>query len=215
MSRRSIRFRGVIKNGAAIEFFGTMIPSLLLFKRDPHAWWKRWRARQGRNRQPLPSLDRLLNRPDDTGRVGETHIFIFKWQSDVFDLDAFHDSHDFLLDLERVLRAQGRRYRLYTSLSPKTNLPELAAAAGLGDLSPFGLLIHRRFGPRMLIVGVEVEGGLPIHQPEHNGVGCTDCGLCLRLCPQAPEASGEVDLRKCEGCGRCITCCPVGKSAAT
>ncbi|MZP28600.1 hypothetical protein GTO91_02555 [Heliobacterium undosum] len=214
MSRRNVRFQGVIKNGAAIEFFGTIIPSLLLFKRDPRAWWQRRQSRRNRNRQPLPLLEDLLKRPNDAGRAGDTYIFIFKWKGDEFDLDAFHDSHDFLLDLERVLRAQGRRFRIFTTLSPKINLPELAETAGLGNLSPFGLLVHPRFGPRMLITGVEVEGGLPlpgqVEQPA--SMGCNDCGLCLSLCPQAPLERGEVDLRKCEGCSRCIKCCPIGKS---
>ncbi|MTV48824.1 hypothetical protein GJ688_07495 [Heliobacillus mobilis] len=209
MSRRNIRFCGVIRSGTAIEIFGNMIPSLLMLKRDPRAWWRRLKEK-GRQK-PLPTMEELIQRPDDVGRIGSTYLFIHRWKGDEFDLDAFQRSQDFLADLERLLQAQGRSFRIFTPLSPKTNLPELAEKAQLGNLSPFGLLIHWRFGPRLLITGAEIEGELPVPRKEQTErIGCTDCELCLKICPQEPLRTGEVDLMKCEGCSRCIKCCPIG-----
>jgi len=41
---------------------------------------------------------------------------------------------------------------------------------------------------------------------------CTDCGICLKDCPEdaISMAPLEINLNKCSGCGKCITSCPRG-----
>jgi len=97
------------------------------------------------------------------------------------------------------------------ALSPDVNLPRLAADAGLGNLSPFGLLVHPRFGPRLIINAMRTDwpwtpaarGDLPLS-------GCTDCMKCIESCPQDPVRTGTVELARCQRCTLCISVCPVG-----
>jgi dihydroorotate dehydrogenase (fumarate) len=43
---------------------------------------------------------------------------------------------------------------------------------------------------------------------------CTDCGLCVRICPYSARTSPEeVDLSRCRFCGLCASACPMGALA--
>jgi epoxyqueuosine reductase QueG len=95
-------------------------------------------------------------------------------------------------------------------LSPDVNLPKLATAAGLGNLSPFGLLVHRKFGPRLILTALKTDYPLNF-QPRWDNGGCNDCQSCLKICPQEPLDGGVVDLGQCQSCAKCLEVCPTGK----
>jgi Pyruvate/2-oxoacid:ferredoxin oxidoreductase delta subunit len=116
----------------------------------------------------------------------------------------------FLEQMTRLLRRAGYRAEPLDPLSPRLNLPRLAVEAGLGNLSPYGLLVHPVFGPRLILSGVRTDYA-PDLRPRFQGEACFDCMACLTLCPQQPQLSGVVDLGQCQTCAKCFVVCPVGK----
>ena len=110
----------------------------------------------------------------------------------------------------RLVRREGYRAEPLDPLSPRVNLPQLAARAGLGTLSPYGLLVHPAYGPRLILTGLRTDHPLSPSSRWPEG-GCTDCNICLRQCPQEPLVRCEIALRACQSCGICLAECPVGK----
>jgi epoxyqueuosine reductase len=203
-----IRFIPASTDPRKIRFFGTLMPALLLLIKAPHKaiyyFFKRFLM-------PRSSVeDYIRKEADDSARIDDTMIFIHRWRSEDFDPVAFAKAHVFLSQLTRLMRKSGYNATPLDPLSPDTNLPKLAAKAGLGNLSPFGLLVHPEFGPRVIISGI--HAGYPLdNSPRRNGKGCIDCRLCLKKCPQEPLKDGSIDLGSCHSCARCISVCPVGK----
>jgi epoxyqueuosine reductase len=116
----------------------------------------------------------------------------------------------FLAQATRLARRPGYPATPLDPLSPDVNLPRLAQAAGLGNLSPYGLLVHPAFGPRLIVTGLRTDFPLVV-RPRWGGDGCSDCVACLRLCPQSPLAGGVVKLADCQSCAKCLVVCPTGK----
>jgi hypothetical protein len=196
-------------NETLLRFFGTLMPALLLLKQAPGQLWSLWRTNQ------LPPegtiSDFIQAEVDDVGSMGNTLVFVHRWQSsDRFDAVAFARAKVFLHQLTRWLQAEGYQATPLDPLSPHINLPALAAQAGLGNLSPYGLLVHPRFGPRVILTGVTTDYALDL-APREQGQGCTDCMACVRQCPQKPIKTGFVHMSQCKSCTRCLTICPVGK----
>jgi dissimilatory sulfite reductase (desulfoviridin) alpha/beta subunit len=51
-----------------------------------------------------------------------------------------------------------------------------------------------------------VKGGTV---PEWNRQACTDCGLCIAVCPvQAVKPDHSLDSSQCRHCGKCVKSCP-------
>ncbi|MEI6314459.1 MAG: 4Fe-4S binding protein [Syntrophus sp. (in: bacteria)] len=77
------------------------------------------------------------------------------------------------------------------------SLRHAAVAAGLGVFGRHNLVIHPRFGTRILFTALLTELALPSDPPvteEH----CNDCGLCVENCPaKALEVEGQTDAMKC------------------
>jgi epoxyqueuosine reductase QueG len=80
----------------------------------------------------------------------------------------------------------------------------------LGNLSPFGLLVHPIFGPRLILTVLQTDYPIRL-SPRWVGDGCEDCMACVKLCPQNPLQSGVVDLGQCQSCTKCLVVCPTGK----
>jgi epoxyqueuosine reductase len=74
-----------------------------------------------------------------------------------FDPVAFARARVFLTRVTRMVLREGYRAEALDPLSPSINMPALAASAGLGNLSPFGLLVHPRFGPRLIISALKTD----------------------------------------------------------
>jgi epoxyqueuosine reductase QueG len=137
-------------------------------------------------------------------------IFVHKWDLLTFDPFTFARARTFLSRLTRLLRRDGYSADPLTPLSPDLNLPKFAARAGLGNLSPYGLLVHPKYGPRVILSGVKTDYPY-LPEPRWGLPGCNDCMACVKLCPQKPLESGIVNLGECQSCAKCLVVCPTGK----
>ncbi len=208
MPPRPLKFIPLSEDAEKIRFFGTLMPNLLLLKRSPGRWVAEWFKRRFTPRMEVEAFVRA--EADDFASLGDTWLFVHRWHILKFDPLAFARAHTFLARLERLLRRQGYWAEPLDPLSPEINLPRLAAEAGLGNLSPYGLLVHPVFGPRLILSGMRTNYPLAL-RPRWGGAGCNDCDACLKLCPQRPLESGVVDLGRCQTCALCFTVCPTGK----
>lgn len=208
-SRSQIEFVPLSTDEDKIRFFGTLMPALLLLKASPVRFLQ---AQAARSLTPRTNVaDLIASGADDAARVNDEIVFVHRWQSDTFDPFAFARAKTFLARITRLVRRAGYLAEPLDPLSPDVNLPKLAARAGLGDLSPFGLLVHPAYGPRLILTGLRTDYPLAVVS-RWEEPGCTDCMACLELCPQEPIDTGVVELGKCQSCVRCLAMCPVGKS---
>jgi len=106
------------------------------------------------------------------------------------------------------------------TLMPKLQFKPIAFLAGLGWIGKNNLLIHPKFGPRV-VLGVVLTDALleEAHRPPMEN-GCGDCELCLHVCPIGALGPLGFDRFKCynrnrwlkKPCGfPCMRICPVGK----
>ncbi len=93
-------------------------------------------------------------------------------------------------------------YPMEMSLETKGSVGELslrhaAVAAGLGRVGRHNLVIHPRFGTRVIFTAVVTEAELSPDPPVEEEL-CTRCGLCVENCPaSALDEEGRTDLGKC------------------
>jgi epoxyqueuosine reductase len=209
-NRPAIRFVPLSTDPARIRFFGTFFPNLLLLLRSPPGFAAHLVRLRTTPREATDAYAASV--ADDCARSGNTLIFIHRWRTPSFDPGAFARASEFLARLRRMLERSGHAAEPIDALSPEVNLPRLAAAAGLGNLSPFGLLVHPRFGPRVIINALRTDWPwVPLGRGDGHGAGCTDCMRCLEQCPQDPRRTGAVELARCQRCTLCISACPVGQ----
>jgi len=209
--RPEIRFVPLSTDPDKIRFFGTLMPALLLLKTSPRAFVRHQVARHAAPRAEVAAF--LAAGADDAARLGDRLVIVHRWHSDNFDPLAFARARTFLAQLTRLVRRHGYAAEPLDPLSPDINLPRLAAGAGLGNLSPFGLLVHPAFGPRLILTALRTDHPFS-PTPRQQGQGCTDCLACLERCPQAPLARGVVELGTCQRCALCLAVCPVGRRAS-
>jgi epoxyqueuosine reductase QueG len=77
------------------------------------------------------------------------------------------------------------------------SLRHAAVAAGLGVFGRHNLVIHPRFGTRILFTAVLTDLALPSDPPVTDEL-CNDCGLCVEGCPaKALETEGRTEDMKC------------------
>jgi epoxyqueuosine reductase len=77
------------------------------------------------------------------------------------------------------------------------SLRHAAVAAGLGVFGRHNLVIHPRFGTRIVFTAVLTELPLPSDPPVTEDL-CNQCGLCVEACPaKALEVEGKTDNMKC------------------
>jgi ferredoxin len=208
--RPTIQFIPASTDEGKIRFFGTLMPALLLLKASP-VQFVRFQI-LARLTPRASAAEFIESGTDDTGQVGDVWLFIHRWHTSTFDPLTFGRAKTFLARLTRLVRRAGCEAEPLDPLSPRINLPKLAAQAGLGNLSPFELLVHPTFGPRLIISGLRTNFPLTL-SPRWTGKGCTDCLACLRACPQEPVKNKVVSLRLCQTCAQCLAVCPVGDEA--
>jgi len=207
-SRPEIRFVPISTDPAKIRFFGTLMPALLLLKASPGRLIREQVARRTTPRMEIPAF--LAANADDAGQADGLWILVHRWHSDTFDPAAFARARTFLARLTRMVQRAGYHAEPLDPLSPSVNLPRLAARAGLGTLSPFGLLVHPAFGPRLILTGLRTDYPLVLAS-RWQGPACTDCMACLETCPQGPLLRGLVELGRCQRCALCLAVCPTGR----
>jgi epoxyqueuosine reductase QueG len=82
-------------------------------------------------------------------------------------------------------------------------LKPVAAAAGLGTPGKNTVLFNPRFGPRLLLSGVvtsrqaQKTRRTETIEEKNEGVACTGCGRCIRVCPEGALGSADVDAFRC------------------
>jgi epoxyqueuosine reductase len=195
-------------NKTLLKIFGTLMPSLLLLKQAPGQFWALQRAM---GQTPEGDIAEFVQtHTDDVGQVGNTLVFVHRWQSTDFDPVVFARAKVFLAQMTRMVQKAGYSATPFDPLSPGVNLPQLAVDAGLGDFSPYGLLVHPKFGPRIILTALTTDYPLMAQSQWPAQPGCTDCMVCVRRCPQAPLQTGFVKMSECKSCTRCLSVCPVG-----
>lgn len=226
MMQPDIQFVPMSTDEDKIRFFGTLMPALLLMMQSPRRL-VHWQVL--RRIVPKETVEAFVAREADdaaavtsratedeararTGKGIRTIVFVHGWAADRFDPVAFARAKTFLERVARLVEQEGYRAERLDPLSPQVNLPALAARAGLGTLSPFGLLIHPRFGPRLILSGLRTDLPL-VTAPRWQGAGCSDCLACLEACPQEPQQTSVVRLAECQSCALCLAVCPVGTYA--
>lgn len=81
----------------------------------------------------------------------------------------------------------------------EVSLRHAAVAAGLGTFGRHNLVVHPRFGTRVIFAAVLTKLDL-VPDPSVEKNACTDCGLCVSNCPAgALNDEGKTDLKKCLG----------------
>jgi epoxyqueuosine reductase len=206
--RPEIRFIPMSTDADKIRFFGTLMPALLLLKQSPLRFLQ---FQVTMRTTPSRDIVAFINSDtDDAARMDDTIIFVHRWSSMDFDPFTFARAKTFLARMTRMVQRAGFSAEPIDPLSPQLNLPKLAAQVGLGNLSPYGLLVHPIFGPRLILTGLKTNMPLTI-SPRWNEPGCNDCMACIKLCPQEPLVNGVIDLKKCQTCARCLVVCPTGK----
>lgn len=207
LERPEIRFVPLSTDPGKIRFFGTLMPALLLLKASPTGFL---RALVARNRTPTTDGKVFVAlAADDAARIDDTVVFVHSWASEDFDPLAFAQAKTFLAQITRLVHREGYDAEPLGPLSPDVNLPRLAARAGLGTLSPYGLLVHPAFGPRLILTGLRTDYPLAAVS-RWQGPGCSDCMTCVKLCPQEPAQTGVIRLGQCQSCAECLAVCPVG-----
>ncbi len=82
-------------------------------------------------------------------------------------------------------------------------LKGVAAAGGLGSAGRNTVLIHPRFGPRLLLSGVVTGRRVPESGDTDTRAGreetpaCPGCGRCIEVCPSGALGSEGVDTFRC------------------
>jgi len=140
-----------------------------------------------------------------------------------------------LIDAGR--RAQPLTYEDSSSL---LDLRSAAVRAGLGVWGLNGLVLTRRFGPRVRFGAVFTDLDLTPDSPRQDYF-CTSCSLCIAACPTGALGPAGLDRSHCIAefkpdaamvrlqrerlefptphtryqCARCITACPIGKGVPT
>jgi ferredoxin len=206
--RPDIAFIPLSVDEGKIRFFGTLMPALLLLKASPGRFVQLQVAKRFTPRTEIESF--VASAADDAAQVDGTMIFVHGWESDGFDALAFARAKMFLAQITRMVEREGHRAEPLDPLSPRVNLPRLAARAGLGTLSPYGLLVDPAFGPRLILTGLRTDHPLVV-RPRWEGTGCTDCISCVEICPQKPSQTAVIRLGQCQSCAECLVACPVGK----
>uniref|UniRef100_Q3AT49 4Fe-4S ferredoxin-type domain-containing protein n=1 Tax=Chlorobium chlorochromatii (strain CaD3) TaxID=340177 RepID=Q3AT49_CHLCH len=203
-----IQFIPLSKDEKKIRFFGTLIPAILLLKASPLRFLRFQFATLYTPNVGVKEF--IASDADDVARIGNMWVFVHRWDSMEFDPFAFARAKLFLKRITRLVKKAGYKAEPFDPLSPEMNLPQLGAEAGLGNLSPYGLLVHPKYGPRLILTGLKTEYNLECNmQPKSEG--CTDCLLCLHECPQEPAKGGVIDLGKCQSCTKCFEVCPIGR----
>ena len=77
-------------------------------------------------------------------------------------------------------------------------LKDAAVFAGLGVVGKNNLLLDRKWGPRVRLRAVLIQGSLPSVRPPEDFQPCQDCAMpCRKACPENTFALGQYDRPAC------------------
>ena len=143
---------------------------------------------------------------------------------------AYNNLAEMVVHLAAHIRGMGYSATAHHVRTADLLLVPCAVDAGLGELSKMGLLVTKRYGPRVRLGAVTTDLPLELDRPVDLGVQdfCEKCSKCARHCPSGaiPEKKTwvrgvrkwQVDAERCIetfskafGCGMCIRYCPWNK----
>ncbi len=134
--------------------------------------------------------------------------------------------------LADYIRSLGYSARAHIDANYQTILPPIAADAGLGELGRIGILITKKFGPRVRLGLVTTDMSLDVDKPISFGVQdfCERCKKCADNCPSGAIQKGKkivergvekwvINRERCfqywnsigTDCAICIRVCPYSK----
>jgi epoxyqueuosine reductase len=82
-------------------------------------------------------------------------------------------------------------------------LKPVGAAAGIGSIGKNTILFNHRFGPRLLLSGVVTSRRVQKTRKTENtegkneGLACTGCGRCIKVCPEGALGPDGADAFRC------------------
>jgi ferredoxin len=136
------------------------------------------------------------------------------------------------LVLSYTLREMGYNAVCHIDGESQLVLPLAADKAGLGSIGWMGILLTKKYGPRVRLGAVTTDAPIAVSEIKDFNVleFCKTCGKCVDLCPSAaiaPLTSAEnaekpaINPEKCyktwkelgTDCGVCLAACPFGKIA--
>lgn len=125
----------------------------------------------------------------------------------------------FLTGMGYWARGIGENEYSRKTLLGKISFRRMAVLAGLGSIGRSTMLIHPKYGPRVVIGVVLTSAPFEPDNPMEEQY-CTECGVCGRLCPVG-AVGASFDRWMCQtrrrllgkGCGiPCVEACPVGRT---
>ena len=144
------------------------------------------------------------------------------------DLSSFLDSYNITYYVPPV--AQSSEETLVAPFSFKY----AAVKAGLGWIGKNGVLITKKFGPRVRLSAILVNYDLPIGSPILKSLCAEECTFCVNACPHKALKGAQwnintlrdelIDYKLCNykrslyiknhgrkhACGYCMAACPIG-----
>lgn len=111
-----------------------------------------------------------------------------------------------------ILKKEGFTNTKYkTALSMHGDFRPLAVEAGVAHRGRNGLAINRKYSSGLIWSAIMTDAPVEI-KTEPGILKCSQCKLCVKLCPSNALSEGRLNYRKClpyalRGCAQCLKAC--------
>jgi epoxyqueuosine reductase len=133
------------------------------------------------------------------------------------------ESWKLLSNITKVLRKEGFSAGIKTPLSVFGDFRPLAVSAGLGNWGKNGLVVHPKYGSRLLFASVftnaPLESSGSLCEPHQLNETCNNCRQCINACPAKAFEGNRFHKARCftksiRGCSMCVQVCHGQTSSA-
>lgn len=124
-----------------------------------------------------------------------------------------HKAHE---ELSTLLRKEGYRCKVKSSLSVFGDIRPLAIAAGIGQWGKNGLVVNKTYGSKLLFSALFTDAPLEATDQtsrlDLSSDSCVNCDQCFQSCPGKAFEDGVFNPRRCflksiRGCSECVQSC--------